>query len=111
MQTSFLDPGMLCHELSLQFALRIDDGSGGFAENWSELATVFARIEPAGAKSLFAAGQRLEQATHNITIRFRDDVTSGMRFEKSGRTFLILNVTDPDETGRYLICITREDAR
>lgn len=111
MQTSFIEPGMLRHEVSLQFAERSDDGAGGFTENWSELATVFARIEPVGAKRLFAAGQRLEQATHHIIIRFRDDVTSGMRFEKSGRTFLIVNVTDPDETGRYLICITREDGR
>ncbi len=111
MLTTFLDPGMLRHELSLQSAQRAGDDAGGFAEAWVEIATVFARLEPAQAKSFFRAGQRMEEVTHQITIRHRADVASGMRFELQGRAFLILSISDPDETGRYLICMTKEDGR
>lgn len=111
MLSTFLDPGMLRHELSLQSAQRLDDGSGGFSESWVEVATVFARLDPMRSRSFFRADQRLEEATHRITIRHRDDVESGMRFEKQGRRFLILTVGDPDESGRYLVCTTKEDSR
>lgn len=111
MRRTFLDPGAFRHELSLQSAQSTGDGAGGFSESWTEIATVFARIEPVSANSFFRAAQRLEEAAHDITIRFRADVTSGMRFEKLGRTFEILTVIDPDETGRYLICTAKEDAR
>ena len=111
MLSTFLDPGMLRHELSLQQAQRTGDGAGGFVESWAEIATVFARIEPVSANSFFRADQRLERATHSITIRYRSDVASGMQFVKAGRNFLILTVIDPDETARYLVCTTREEGR
>ncbi|MEZ5810878.1 MAG: phage head closure protein [Rhizobiaceae bacterium] len=111
MRSTFIDAGMLRHELSLQAAVATGDGTGGYAESWVEIATVFARLVPVAVDSLFRADQRLERVTHEITIRHRDDVASGMRFERQGRTFLILTVSDPDETGRYLICTTREDGR
>ncbi len=111
MPTLFLDPGQLRTELSLQTLTRQPDGMGGFAETWSELATVFARIEPLAATSRFGADQTLEQMTHRITLRFRDDLASGQRFVRHGRVFEIVTVHDADETGRYMICGTRETGR
>ena len=111
MPTLFLDPGELKAELSLQSLAREPDGLGGFSEVWSETATVFARIEPLAATSRFGADQTLEQVTHRITLRFRDDVASGQRFVRRGRVFEIVTVHDADETGRYMICSTRETGR
>lgn len=82
---------------------------GGDAWRWTERARVFAMIEPVEATSRFGAGRWLESATHRITLRHRGDVRSGMRFEKAGRPFDILTVTDPDETRRYLVCRVKED--
>jgi SPP1 family predicted phage head-tail adaptor len=108
MATLFIDPGALRTELSLQAVTTVADGLGGFGEQWSEVATVFGRIEPLVADSRFGADQTLETVTHRIILRHRQDVLSGMRFSKADRIFDIVTVHDPDETGRYLVCRVRE---
>lgn len=108
MLASFLNPGAMRTELALEKAGSVPDGMGGFAEHWSEVATVFARIEPLSAESRFGADKTLEAVTHRITLRMRDGVAGGMRFTRNGRVFRIVTVRDPDETGRYLICRARE---
>ena len=104
----FLDPGTLRCELALEVCATVADGLGGHAEDWTEMATVFARIEPVSAQSVFGADQTLESVTHRVTLRWRDGVTSGMRFRRQARIFAIVTVHDPDETGRYLVCRTKE---
>ena len=109
MPTLFVEPGALRSELSLQEAQTNPDGMGGFAESWAEIGTVFGRIEPLTQASIFGADQVLETLTHRITIRRREGVSSGMRFTRGERVFDILTVSDPDETGRYLVCRVREE--
>lgn len=108
MRTLFLDPGSLRAELSLQAATPVPDGMGGHAQDWAEIATVFARIEPVSAASRFGPDQTVETVTHRITLRWRNGVAAGMRFARHGRNFDIVTVHDPDETGRYLVCRARE---
>ena len=108
MGETFVDPGALRNRLVLQTVTAVPDGLGGFAESWSDVATVFARIEPVSADSRFGAGQTLETVTHRMTLRRRGDVEPGMRFACAGRIFVIVTVHDPDESGRYLVCRTRE---
>jgi SPP1 family predicted phage head-tail adaptor len=108
MATLFIEPGSLRSELSLQAVTAVADGLGGFGDEWTEVATVFGRIEPLAVASRFGADQNLETVTHRITLRHRQDVRSGMRFSRVGRTFEIVTVYDPDETGRYLVCRVRE---
>jgi SPP1 family predicted phage head-tail adaptor len=50
------------------------------------------------------------QLTHRIWLRARTGVSEGMRFRKGARTFTIRAVRDPDETGRYLVCLCEEGA-
>ncbi|THF56666.1 phage head closure protein [Ollibium composti] len=108
MGKTFVDPGALRTRLVLQTVTAVPDDLGGFAENWSDVATVFARIEPVSADSRFGAGQTLEAVTHCITLRHRGDVEADMRLAGGGRFFLIVTAHDPDESGRYLLCRTRE---
>ncbi|MGN6305729.1 MAG: phage head closure protein [Mesorhizobium sp.] len=108
MGRTFVDPGALRHRLVLQVATTAPDGLGGFAENWNDVATVFAGIEPVSADSRFGAGQTLEAVTHRITLRHRTGVEADMRFAGGDRFFRIVTVHDPDESGRYLVCRTRE---
>jgi len=106
-----IDPGRFRIELVLEQVEDASDGMGGEVENWSALATVFAHVEPVSAKSVFGADQTLETVTHLVTLRQGEDVKSGMRFTKGTRTFDILTVYDPDETGRYFQCESREIGR
>jgi SPP1 family predicted phage head-tail adaptor len=109
MRSTFIDPGRLRTELSLQEPGVETDDSGGQLESWSEVGTVMALVEPAGASDFFGADQRMQRITHRITLRHRPGVAAGMRFARAGRNFQILTVQDPDETGRYLVCRARED--
>ena len=104
----FLDPGTLRSELALESCSTIADGLGGHVEAWAAIATIFARVEPVSAQAIFGADQTLESVTHRVTMRWRDGVASGMRFRKQQRIFAIQTVHDPDETGRYLVCRTKE---
>jgi SPP1 family predicted phage head-tail adaptor len=108
---SFIEPGSLRTELALEEVTLSEDGAGGHVEHWAEVATVFARLEPQLADMRFAGDQTLETVTHRVTLRFRETVTSGMRFRLHARIFDIVTVHDPDETRRYLICRTREQGR
>lgn len=111
MRAEFIDPGAFRHELALEKATLAGDGAGGHAESWSEVATLYARIEPVSARSRFGADQTLEAVTHRITLRHRQNIESGMRFRLRARVFEILTVHDPDETRRYLVCQAREEGR
>lgn len=107
----FVEPGALRTELALEEAALQPDGMGGHGETWSETGLVFARVEPVRVASLFGAGQSLETVTHRITMRYREGLRSGMRLKRRDRHFVIETVHDPDETGRYLVCMTREEGR
>lgn len=111
MNGTFIDPGALRTEMSLQQAALTGDGLGGHVESWTEIATLFARIEPVAAGARFGAGQTVETTTHRITIRYRSGIASGMRLVRNGRVFAIVSAHDPDETGRYLVCRAREKGR
>jgi SPP1 family predicted phage head-tail adaptor len=108
MRTLFLDPGSLRSELSQQANTPVPDGLGGHTESWVEIATVFARIEPVSAASVFGPDRTVETVTHRITMRWRNGVAASMRFARQGRNFDIVTVHDPDDTGRYLVCRARE---
>lgn len=111
MRAEFIDPGAFRHEILLEEATLTPDGAGGHVESWSEVASVYARIEPVSAASRFGADQTLETVTHRITLRYRQNIASGMRFRLRARSFAIVTVHDPDETRRYLVCQTREEGR
>lgn len=106
-----IDPGRFRTELVLEERVDASDGMGGEVEDWLAAATVFAHVEPVSARSAFGAGQSLEATTHLVTLRQDMDVRSGMRFTKGARIFDILTVHDPDETGRYFQCESREIGR
>lgn len=108
MRSLFVDPGSLRSELSLQGCTTTPDGLGGHGETWNETATVFAKVEPVSATSVFGPDQTVETVTHRVTLRWRAGVAAGMRFVRHGRILAIVTVHDPDDTGRYLVCRARE---
>jgi SPP1 family predicted phage head-tail adaptor len=111
MTRRWTDPGRLRTHCALQAPTLTGDGAGGHATSWTTVGYLFARLEPQGAASRFVAGQALATVTHVVTLRRRDDVASGMRLVAGGRAFAIETVHDPDETGRFLACLVREEGR
>ncbi|MBN9046187.1 MAG: phage head closure protein [Rhizobiales bacterium] len=107
----FIDPGRLTAELALEAMQPVPDDMGGYTESWTEVATVWGRIEQVSiAQRDFGVLPRPE-VTHRILLRFRDGVATGMRLRKGARVFVLRAVHDPDETGRYLTCLAVEEGR
>lgn len=111
MNTMFIDPGRLNSELVLERLLPLSDGMGGYNENWQEIAVFWGRVEPVSDVQKNFAAKAEQVISHRITLRFRNDVKSGMRLRKNERIFVIRTVHDPDESQRYTICLTGEEGR
>ena len=103
------DPGWLRQRVTLESAAGAPDDAGGETVTWDAVATLWARIEPTGAREQVVAGHLSGVVTHDVTIRWRGDIAGGMRVAYRGRTFRILAVHDPDETRRYLVARTMEE--
>jgi len=108
---TFFDPGSLNHRMQLQSPVETSDGLGGVVISWASVVDVWANIAPYRNRSELLAQQQSETLTHKIVIRFRTDVASGWRFQLGLRNFQIITVHDPDERGRYLVCLAQEEGR
>lgn len=111
MRGELIDPGALRTEFALEAVTRIPDGLGGHGEEWHEVASVFGRFEPLAARPRLAGDGTQAELTHRVTMRARPDVSRNCRLSRGDRIFGIVTVSDPDETGRYLVCLVREEGR
>ncbi|OJF95896.1 phage head closure protein [Pararhizobium antarcticum] len=111
MDTTLLDSGQLSARLELEMPQPVTDGQGGIVAGYAIVASLWAMIEPVAMPDREQADRAVFSITHRITIRFRDDVTAGMRFRKGARLFIIRAHSDPDERRRYLVCRCEEDGR
>lgn len=108
MSSYIVDPGQLRYRLELQTFTDLADGRGGFVRTWSKLADLYAAIEPASASRQLIAGAPRLVSTHNILIRYRNDISIDHRFSYDERFFVIQAFKDVDETKRYLLCHCEE---
>ena len=103
--------GRLRHRLILQKPVLAADGTGGQNRTWQEVAKVWADLRDiSGAQEGFAEGLAAVTRTR-ITIRWRSDLTSLMRFVDGRRMFNIVSVLDQTGARRFLTCICEEDLR
>jgi len=109
MRGVYFDPGRLRHEMVLQQAVRTPDALGGQAESWQAVVTVWAHLAPASASPVRRADGEEAEITHRVVLRADARIRTGMRLARDGRTFAIRAIRDLDETGRYLVCLTREE--
>lgn len=107
----FIDAGQLRSELALEAMRPMADGMGGYAETWTEIASVWGRIEPVSTAQRDFGIRPRPEITHRILLRFRDDIAVDKRLRKGGRVFALRSVHDPDESGRYLVCLAVEEGR
>lgn len=102
-----LRAGDLRHVITIQQPVRVQALDGSFTETWSNFATgVRAMIQPASAREVYAQDQFLGEATHEITIRWRDGVTPKMRVVFGADLYDILGVVAVKDHERVirLIC-------
>jgi SPP1 family predicted phage head-tail adaptor len=103
-----LRAGSLRHRVTLQQPAETPDGGGGFTLAWTDVATVWAAIEPLKGAERLHAQQLQSPVTHRVTMRYRSGVTPTMRLLFEARTLNIRAVIDPQERNRTLELLCEE---
>lgn len=107
--------GNLKHALKLQEKHRVPDGGGGWHEVWQDVTLhplVYAAIATVGGGDALWFHRRMPQISHKITLRYRADVTAGMRLLDTarGKAFEVLSVRDSTGDERWIEIAAREIA-
>lgn len=97
-----LAAGRLDKRVTLQSATTARDGHGQPLETWSDIATVWAAIDPIRGREYFAAQQFAAETTHKVTIRHRSGISPKNRVLFGSRVFRIESVINPHERGERL---------
>jgi SPP1 family predicted phage head-tail adaptor len=102
--------GALRHRITVQNKSASSDGMGGQTYSWSNVTTLWSRIEPVSAKKRFF-GQKLEPViSHRIYLRYYTPLSVSMRIMFGSRIFQIHSVISPDENKEWTILECQEGA-
>ena len=100
----------LRHRITFQELVEVSDGQGGKTTSWSNVVTVWARIEPVSSRERLFSQQLEYNRSHKVAIRYRNDITNDMQFTFDGRTFQVKGVLSPDERKAYLFLDVEENS-
>ncbi|MEO8501891.1 MAG: phage head closure protein [Vicinamibacteria bacterium] len=94
--------GDLRHRVTIQKRPdpQTQDSTGEVVTAWTDLASVWAAIDPQSGSESVEQDARVAQVTHSVRIRRRADVRPDMRLYASGRTFEIVAVLDSNKPGQ-----------
>ncbi len=85
------------------------DTGGGGTEIWQPLATVWAEVLPLAQGERNEAEQTRVRTAYDITIRYRNDVTSDLRVLYQNTPLAIRSVIDAENRQRWLHLHCEED--
>lgn len=100
--------GELRQRVVFQSAVKLDDGYGGKQVIWQDAFSAWALIEPLSAHEKFEAMSVQSRITHRVYIRYRSDVSTGMRIRYGDRLFEIEGILDVGEQKRFLELLCSE---
>lgn len=100
--------GRLRHRITIQQPTTSTNAQGGKVKTWTDVATVWAGIEPVSASESEENFQLEHEVSVRIIIRYRSDITSDMRIKFENRYYKILGIINPDERNRELQIIAIE---
>ena len=93
-----MQAGKLGTRIQLQSATTGRDAIGGVTKSWTTYATVWADLKPMQGDERKVADRMQARTTHEIVIRWRNDVKKNHRvmLSESGRIFEIDRAYDPN---------------
>lgn len=100
--------GDLRHRITIQTPAETSDTDAGLAANWTDVATVWASINPISGREYFTAQETASIVTHRVRMRYRTGIRPEMRLEFGQRYFRIDTIIDRDERRRELEIMCHE---
>ena len=104
----------LNRKLTLEGPVRVDDGSGGFSENWVTLGVLWADVSARSGREAASGALPVARLGYRIVVRAAPSGSPerplpGQRFLESGRIFSIQAVLEHGTSGHYLNCLAQEE--
>lgn len=116
-----LNAGTLRHKITIQrledvedSAGEVQDSNGDPVQEWVDVATVWAAIEPVSGREFIAAQAEQSKVIARIVIRYRNDIDAAMRlFHAYKQLYYNIEAVLPDkESGlEYLTLLVSEGVR
>lgn len=103
-----LSIGALQARLVIETPQEIPDGFGGVKRSWIAGDSVWCDIATLSTQQRLEAEQLGQTLSHRVTLRWRSELTTQMRFRRSGQILAIRGVSDPDNSKRELVCLCEE---
>lgn len=107
-----IDPGKMRHRITFQsFSGAVDtfgDPLHGSEDQWNDVATVWAAIDPVSGREFYAAEQSQSEVTHKVRCRYRPGLTTAMRIKLGARLFEIVSIINWEERGESLLLMCKE---
>lgn len=94
--------------LVLEEPVESPDTIGGVTRGFAIRATLWAAVEPVSGLERAEADRAEGAVSQRVTIRWRGDVTTAMRFSLGARRLAIRAQYDPDGRRRTLVCLCEE---
>lgn len=111
---AFRRVGRLKHRVELQQQIAGLDALGRqnrTGAEWTKVAKLWAEVLEVSGREAERARQIVADASHAVTIRYRDGVTNEQRLLFRGRVLEIRAVLDEDGTQRELLLLCGEDRK
>lgn len=100
--------GELRHRVTIQQKSVTRDSFGAETVSWTDVAVVWAAIEPLQGREFFSAQQVNAEVTTRIRIRYRSGITPAMRVLFGSRAFDIQGIINIEERNRELHLMCKE---
>lgn len=100
--------GDLRQRIVIEAVTLTGDGGGGVDEVWVPVADVWAAVLPLSGSERVEADAISGRLSHEVWMRFRDDVAPDMRFRMGTRVFDIRVVMNIEERQRFLRLFAEE---
>lgn len=97
-----MNAGTMDQRVTLQQRTQTQNALGEDVGTWTDVATVWAKVEPLRGREYFASSQMQSAVEVKISIRHRADVETTWRVVWRGQPHEIVSVIDPRAGGEYL---------
>ena len=106
--------GSLRHRIILQSPTGSRDAVGERTTTWTDVATVFASVNPLSVRELLAAGQTQSEVSHRVRLRYSSALAAldaSWRILFGSRVLVIQGVRNIDEQKREFELMCSEGLR
>lgn len=92
-----IQSGNLRHRAELQKQDEVSDGAGGVILTWTRVRDIWCHIRSISGSQQMESMRRDSSISHEITVRYADDVDTNKRIVYKGKMYNIEAVRNPDE--------------